>query len=313
MSSEMILRWGPFERVVDALRNVLDDPKELRPFSARLRKKTKAFIEAEGDGQWAPPAESTKKRWERTGTSDVTKHGEIRAAAIHSINKKINKLQKNTSRNGWGDKDRQKLKELTQERQNLLASRDEVAAVPYAGRMQLGDRKSVERLNYASDSGRKAHKLRLKLQRDLRRATSQRGAAAIQRRRAVLDEFERLVAGGDPEKSPLKAHQVKSLLGRMERAGIKPGQVDSTLASNSYRLMPRMAGTISGSVKKSGPQELEVSVYSRAGIVGLAHHEGLGKTKKRTIIPEPDEDDMNFLADLLEGKAAEAVEKALGG
>ena len=46
--------------------------------------------------------------------------------------------------------------------------------------------------------------------------------------------------------------------------------------------------------------------------MGLAHHEGLG-TKKRTIIPEPDEDDMNFLADLLEGKAAEAVEKALGG
>lgn len=311
MSSEMILQWGPFERVVDALRNVLEDPKELRPFSKRLRQRTKAFIESEGEGTWAPPAESTRKKWERTGTSDVTKHGEIRRDALKSVEKKIRNLKRATEKGGWGKRERAKLADLNQERQNLLDSQAEVAAVPYQGRMQLGDRKAEERLNFAADSGRAAHRLRLKLQRDLRRAVSQRGAAAVERRRAVLDEFKRLVAGGDPAKSPLKTGQVKSLLGRMQRAGVTPGKVDSTLAAGRYRLMPRMAGTISGSVKRSGPQELEVSVYSRAGIVGLAHDQGLGSTKKRTIIPEPDAEDLNFLADLLEGNAVEAVEKAL--
>lgn len=122
------------------------------------------------------------------------------------------------------------------------------------------------------------HRLRRKLERDIRRAKMRLGKGkgtqqSVDRRYAVLKEFERQVRGGTTQPSADKDDRrlqksVSGLRGRMDRAGIEAAS--------------KVLGKLAGSIKaKLGGGELVVS--SRVPWAGV-HNEG-GQVGRGAKIP----------------------------
>lgn len=196
---------------------VLEDKTVLTPFAQRLKERAKRFVEGQGEGSWPPFAKATQEKRENTGTSAITKHGDIRASKVRRIQSRIKALQKRTHARGMTDRDRK----------NIQVLRDQVT----------------------------------KLQ--------------IQESKAQGKTYSKRKTG-------------KSV-------------------AETRKMMPRMPGTIrtKAQVTKNGA---EVVVYSKAGLVGAAHHYGLGKNTKRTIIPDVTEEDIAFASDLIEAAAVKLFE-----
>jgi hypothetical protein len=212
------LGWGDLRRTIEDMGKVVEDPKVLAPFAKRLREKAKVWVESQGEGAWAPFAESTQYKREHTGTSNITRAGNIRAKKLRWAEARIKSLIAKTQKRGWTD----------------------------------ADRKRVARLR--------------------KRVATLRGQTATTQ-----------------TKAPAKR------------------KIGKTVAETT-KMMPRMASTIRAKVLRV-EGGAEVRVNSRAGIVGAAHQEGLGRTPKRVVIPEPTDDDLDFAMDLIEEAAAAMIEE----
>jgi len=280
-----VLRWGDLERPIEALEELLNDPKTVRPFAQRLRDRAKAHIASEGGGTWPPFAESTLKKRQRTGTSAITKHGQIRAAEIRRIEGQIGKLQKKAQQGGWGAQERKKLARLQRRLEYLvkLKARPEEAAKKASSKTEA----IRARMKDLAEKLRAAH------------AQPDRPGLAV-RRQKMLARLLKLKQQRDQAE---KAEQAAA------HATTYEGRDVGKRVSETRKMMPRMGGTLRASVRRTGRGELTVIVYSKAGEVGLSHHEGLGRTRRREIIPEPTEEDLDFLVDLLERQAVEAIEE----
>ena len=148
------------------------------------------------------------------------------------------------------------------------------------------------------------HRLRRKLQRELRRAQRRlrygKGTvAAVDRRYAVLKEFERQVAGGILDAQTGKDRRVeKSVRGLHERFGRAEAQA-------SGRLLGRMASSIASSVRRGS-----LTVYSRVPWAGIHNEGGIGGHGAE-IPPRPflflEPEDIDLLAELLANRMLLAV------
>jgi len=110
---------------------------------------------------------------------------------------------------------------------------------------------------------------------------------------------------GFGDKDRKKIAQLKKRLATLKTQAIKAEgkkfsdrKIGKRVAETT-KMMPRMPGSIRVKIKP-GTWESTITCYSKAGIVGLAHHEGLGNDPQRIIVPEPSEEDMDFLVNLLE-------------
>lgn len=119
--------------------------------------------------------------------------------------------------------------------------------------------------------------LRTKLRADLRRATKRLRAGkgkqkAVDNRYEVLKEFERLSAGGSPDKSLLSDRKSKSLRGRIGRA-------EDKAAAEQGQVLGRIASSI-----KARVQGNVLEIYSSIPWAGV-HNEG-GTAGHGARIPE---------------------------
>jgi hypothetical protein len=274
-----ILRWGEIERAVEVVEELFDDPKTLRPFADRLRERAREFVQGEGEGAWTPPAASTLKKWESTGTSDITKRGNVRQAKLDRLQSEMDALKRRTAKSGWGEKDRKRAASLLARLERLQEQRTKAQG---------------KRAKLNAARGKVAViKDELRAAKSAKRAAQGQSTTKQKRAQAKVDRLMKRLA------------QEERATQRMQIAKI--GKRVAEVRQN--RLMPRMAGTIRASVKRTGDGELTVTTYSRSGEVGLWHHTGTGKDDpQRTIVPEPSEDDMAFLIDLLEGRVAEVID-----
>jgi len=282
MASE-ILRWGEIERAVEVVEELFNDPKTLRPFAKRLQERAREFVQGEGEGAWAPPAASTLKKWASTGTSNITKQGNVRQAKLDRLQAEMDALKRRTAKNGWGEKDRKRAASLLARMERFQKQR----ATAQGKRAKLN----------AARGKVAATKEELRAAQAAKRAAQGQSATKQKRAQAKVERLMKRLARLQGQED--KATQ------RVKGASI--GKRVSEVRQN--RLMPRMAGTIRAKVKRTAEGELTVTTYSRAGEVGLYHHTGTGKgDPQRTIVPDPNEDDMAFLVDLLEGKVAEVLD-----
>lgn len=275
-----ILRWGEIERAVEVVEELFNDPKTLRPFAKRLQERAREFVQGEGEGAWAPPAASTLKKWASTGTSNITKQGDVRQAKLDRLQAEMDALKRRTAKSGWGEKDRKRAASLLARMERFQKQR----TTAQGKRAKVNDLRSNVR----------ATKEELRAAQAAKRAAQGQSATKQKRAQAKVAQIMKRLA---------------RLQGQEERASKTPNIGKRVAEVRQNRLMPRMAGTIRAKAKRTGDGELTVTTYSRAGEVGLYHHTGTGKNDpQRTIVPDPSEDDMAFLVDLLEGKVAEVLD-----
>jgi hypothetical protein len=280
-----LLRWGQFERAFEMVKAALDNPKSLEPFAKRLRERARTFIDAGGEGAWPPPAPSTLAKWNAEGSSDITKHGAVRKSKLQRIEQQIGRLVKAGGARGWTDGDRRKVASLRRQVDRLRRA----GAAPQAAIAKAGGRLGAvrERMATLTERYRTLRGSGKKGAGEQRTKTLQR-LLALKQKRDVL------------EKAEVDARHRATYKGREigERTGA------------TRKLMPRMPGTIRAKVRRLDDRVLEVRVYSRAGEVGYYHHSGTAKgAPKRTIIPDPNAEDLEVAVQCLEG----AFLKAWGG
>ncbi len=282
----MLLRWGEFQRALDTTREIMNDPKTLQPFAKRMRTRARSFIDGQGEGAWAPPAESTRKKWEQTGTSDVTKHGELRVAALRRLDRQIKRIQDAAARGGIGERERRSIARLRRRAEKLKRATGAAAA-------QLSDKefalhKIQTRMDGLAERLRAAHKDPNKHKTAGKRARMLQQLLKLRERRV---EAAKAVVEAD-KRTTYKGRDI----GKRE--------------AETRRLMPRMAGTIRAKAEALGREVLQVRVYSKAGEVGYYHHTGQARgAPQRTIVPQANAEDLEFAAQLLEGKTIEPWEE----
>lgn len=275
-----LLRWGEFQAALDLSRAAFDDPKVLQPFARRQRERARKFIDGQGEGAWAPPAESTVKKWERTGTSDITKHGQVRVAKLRAVEKQIERMVRRAGKGGWGDADRRKIARLKKRAQKLRRAGSQAEVNATATATKVGD--------VRAKMGELTEKLR-----ELHRQPNKRGVA--ERRQKLLARILKMKQRRD---------QAEGAAAAARHATTYKGRDIGEREGATRKLMPRMPGTIRARVKKLGGGRLLVHTYSRAGDVGYYHDQGLANgAPKRTIIPPPNEEDLRFAVALLEGRS----------
>jgi len=112
MSEPFELQWGDVRRSIHAVQERLENPRPvLREFSRHLTKEIRENIKSGGSG-WPPYAESTLRRMEATGTSQVTKRGTVRADRIKKTASAMRKLEKKVRDQGWTEESRKKYERL---------------------------------------------------------------------------------------------------------------------------------------------------------------------------------------------------------
>lgn len=275
-----LLRWGEFQAALDLSRACFSDPKVLAPFAKLQRQRARAFLDGQGEGSWAPPAESTQEKWDRAGTSDITKHGQVRVSKLRALDKQIERMVQRAGKGGWGDADRKKIKRLKRRADQLrrAGTAAEVKAGATAGKV----------------AGVKAKMAALTAKlRELHQAPNRRGVA--ERRQKLLARLLKMKQGRDKAESAAAAAQ---------HATTYQGRDIGEREGATRKLMPRMPGTIRASVKKLSRGRLLVHTYSRAGQVGYLHHTGqANNAPQRTIVPPPNEEDLHVAVALLEGRS----------
>lgn len=271
------------ERAFELVKAALDDPKSLEPFAKRLRERARTFIDSGGEGAWAPPAASTLAKWAAEGTSDITRHGQVRKSKLDRIEQQLSRLVKSTGARGFSDGDRRKLASLKRAADRLRKS----AAKPAADVAKTSGRVDAVRGQMAALADRL---------REERRSSK---AGTGQRRQKMLQRLLKLKQTRDKLE--------KDAAGAQARTTYKGRDIGKRA---QRKLMPRMPGTIRAKVRRIDERKLEVRVYSRAQEVGYYHHTGTGKNDpQRTIIPEPNAEDLDVAVKCLEG----AFLKAWGG
>lgn len=280
----MLLRWGEFQRAIDTTREIMNDPKTLKPFAKRMRERAKAFVEGQGDGAWAPPAASTVKKWERTGTSDITRHGRIRVDKIRHVEKQIKAMLDRAGKSGWGDADRKKIVRLKKRAAVLRAA---------GGKPQADAEATAAKATAAREQeGALAEKLR-----EEHKQPNKKGSA--DRRQKMLARLEKLATKTREADAAAKWAEIGTTY--------KGRNIGESEAHRGRKLMPRMPGTIRAKSDVPERNVLRVTVYSKAGKIGYLHHMGqANRAPKRTIVPQANEADLDFAAHLLEGKCADA-------
>lgn len=112
MSEPFELQWGDVRRSINVVQERLENPRPvLREFSRHLTKEIRENIKSGGSG-WPPYAESTLRRMEATGTSQVTKRGTVRADRIKKTASAMRKLEKKVRDQGWTEESRKKYERL---------------------------------------------------------------------------------------------------------------------------------------------------------------------------------------------------------
>ena len=112
MSEPFELQWGDVRRSINAVQERLENPRPvLREFSRHLTREIRENIKSGGSG-WPPYAESTLRRMEATGTSQVTKRGTVRADRIKKTASAMRKLEKKVRDQGWTEESRKKYERL---------------------------------------------------------------------------------------------------------------------------------------------------------------------------------------------------------
>ena len=112
MSEPFELQWGEVRRSINAVQERLENPKPvLREFSRHLTKEIRENIKAGGSG-WPPYAESTLKRMEATGTSQISKRGTVRADRVKKTASALKKLEKRVRNEGWTEKSKKQYERL---------------------------------------------------------------------------------------------------------------------------------------------------------------------------------------------------------
>lgn len=278
-----LLHWGELSRAIEHMGEVLDDPKTLAPVAKRLRERAKTFVEGEGEGSWAPFAESTQKKRQNTGTSDITKHGKIRKSKVEKLEARIRAIKQRTKQ-GWSNADRKAVAQLQKRANSLKAAAQrphDVANKATAKTDQIKDKLGELTANL------KAENLR------------PNGSGAAKRRQQLQKQIDR---------ATVRYNKAKEQQEKAERARSFAGRSKGVSVAETRKMMPRMPGTIRvKTTRKDG--DARITTYSKAGDVGFFHHEGAGKTPKRTIIPDPTEDDLAFAVQCIEEAAVRLFEE----
>lgn len=148
----------------------------LREFGAITRKRAADWVESQGEGTWAPPAASTKKRWESTGTSQISKRGTVRAVVLQRLEKRVARLQESLQKNGYSQRNRDQLTKTLVRIQRLKKQEQSSQKKAY-GKRKIGKRQSEKRT-----------RLMPKMAGTIRAGVSQRGENYVIRWYSKADE-----------------------------------------------------------------------------------------------------------------------------
>lgn len=116
----------------------------LRPFGVITRGRIRDWLKSDGEGSWAPPADSTKKRWDATGTSQISKRGTVRAPVRQRLERQIQTLQERIKRGGYSERNKRALARLQKRIEKLQKAEEKAQAKPYQKR-NIGKRVSEKR------------------------------------------------------------------------------------------------------------------------------------------------------------------------
>jgi hypothetical protein len=101
MGEPIEFRYGDIRLSINATKERLANPKPvLKEIGRKIASDIKANIKAGGNG-WPPFAESTKKRLESTGTSQISKRGTVRADRVNRTLKALARVQKQIHERGY--------------------------------------------------------------------------------------------------------------------------------------------------------------------------------------------------------------------
>ena len=101
MLESIEFRSGDVRASIRALKERLANPAPvLRELARKVTADVRANIKAGGTG-WPPYAESTRKRLEATGTSQVSAKGTIRADRVKRTLKQLGRIEKQAKKTGW--------------------------------------------------------------------------------------------------------------------------------------------------------------------------------------------------------------------
>ncbi|TXH42077.1 MAG: hypothetical protein E6Q97_36320 [Desulfurellales bacterium] len=101
MADLVTFEWENVRLSIAAVKDRLENPKPvLKEFSRKLTADIKQNIKNGGTG-WAPYAESTLKRLQSTGTSQVSARGTIRTDRVKRTLKQLAKVEKQIRAAGW--------------------------------------------------------------------------------------------------------------------------------------------------------------------------------------------------------------------
>lgn len=117
--ADFFLVFGDARRKINAVQERLANPKPtLREFSKHLTASINENIRAGGTG-WPPYAESTRKRMQATGTSQITKRGTVRMNRINRTVRAIKRINAEVVEHGWSDATREKFAKLQKKIDNF--------------------------------------------------------------------------------------------------------------------------------------------------------------------------------------------------
>lgn len=145
------LRCGDARRAVTMSRKVLENPRKvLREFGRYWLAETKLFMAAGGAGTWAPWSKSTREKYEHTGTSRITKEGNVRGDRIARLAKAINATKKAAEKEGFTPKLRAKMARLLKQVDTLAKAERKTQGKAYEkrgiGKSLASQRKLLGRL-----------------------------------------------------------------------------------------------------------------------------------------------------------------------
>lgn len=145
------LRYGEVSRSIRITEEVLEDPQDvLRAFGKVWLKQTKEWMAREGDGAWPPWAVSTRKKYEYTGTSQITKQGTVRKDRVARLAKAMKRTEAAIKKEGATPKLRARLAKLRLQVDRIAKAERRVQRKDFkkrtTGRSIIGKKKLLGRL-----------------------------------------------------------------------------------------------------------------------------------------------------------------------
>lgn len=185
MGEPFTLQWGEIRRSINAVKERLENPKPvLREFSKGLAKDIKQNIAA-GGVAWPPYAESTRKRMEATGTSQVSRRGTIRSDRVKRTAAQITKLEKKVIDEGWTPANRKKAERL---KRRLVNYQKAEALAKRRGEKAASARATLDEQGYKVPTAKEAKK-RERAQKQLQDATKDRLGKRQSQKRKLLERM----------------------------------------------------------------------------------------------------------------------------